>query len=66
MVAVAGGKSSSVSKVCSHMASLVALDNAMYSASTKEVATVACFFEDQEIELPVRATRVEHSRRFLS
>jgi len=50
IVAVAGGKS--VSKVHSHMASLVALDDAMYSASTREVATVACFFEDQEIELP--------------
>jgi len=34
------------------MASLVALDDAMYSASTEEMATVACFFEDQEIELP--------------
>ena len=52
MVVVAGGKSSSVSKVCSHMASLVALDDAIYSASTEEMATVACFFEDQEIELP--------------
>ena len=36
------------------MAFLVALDNAMYLASTKEVATVACFFEDQEIELPAK------------
>ena len=35
----------------SHMAFLVALDDAMYLASTKEVAIVACFFEDQEIEL---------------
>ena len=52
MVVVAGGKSSSVSKVRSHMASLVALDDAIYSASTEEMATVACFFEDQEIELP--------------
>jgi len=52
MVAVVGGKSSSISKVRSYMASLVALDDAMYSASAKEVVTVACFFEDQEIELP--------------
>ena len=52
MVAVVGGKSSSISKVRSYMASLVALDDAIYSASTEEMATVACFFEDQEIELP--------------
>jgi len=52
MVAVAGGKSSSVSKIHSHIGSLVVLDDAIYLASTKEVVTVACFFEDQEIELP--------------
>jgi len=33
------------------MAFLVVLDDAMYLASTKEVVIVACFFEDQEIEL---------------
>jgi len=52
MVIVAGGKSSSVSKVHSHMAFLVALDDTIYSASTEEMVTVTCFFEDQEIELP--------------
>ena len=34
------------------MASLVALAKAIYSASTEKVAMVACFLEDQEIELP--------------
>jgi len=33
------------------MASLVVLAKAMYLASTEEVAMVACFLEDQEIEL---------------
>jgi len=34
------------------MVSLVVLAEATYSASTKEVATVAYSLEDQEIELP--------------
>jgi len=37
--------------VQSHIASLVAFADAMYSASTKEVTTVVCFLEDQAIEL---------------
>ena len=47
-----GEKSSSVSRVQSQMAFLVALAKAIYSASTEKVAMVACFLEDQEIELP--------------
>jgi len=31
------------------MASLVAVADAMYSASTDEVATVLCFFDDQDM-----------------
>ena len=35
------------------MASLVVLAKATYSVSTEKVTMVACFLEDQEIELPV-------------
>jgi len=41
-------KLSSSSKVQSQMASLVAVANAIYLASTDEVTTVPCFFEDQD------------------
>ena len=51
-VAVVGEKSNSVRSVHSHTASLVAFAEAMYSASTEEVVTVGCFFEDQVTELP--------------
>jgi len=34
------------------MASLVAVADAMYSASTDEVATVLCFFDNQDIHPP--------------
>jgi hypothetical protein len=40
--------------VHNHIASLVAFDEAMYSASVVEVATTHCFLEDQEtVPLPM-------------
>ena len=52
IVAVVWGKSSFLRRVHSQIAFLVAVANAIYSASTNEVATVACFFKDYDTDSP--------------
>jgi len=39
------------------MASFVVLKDAIYSASTKEVVTVGCYFDNNKTELPVISNR---------
>ena len=51
IVAAVGEKLSSVRRVHSHIASLVAFADAIYSVSTNKVAMVCCFLEDHKIKL---------------
>lgn len=51
-VAVVCGKSSLLSNIQSQTASFVTLANTTYSASTIDIATIACFFDDYEIDPP--------------
>lgn len=52
IVASICGKSSSFNRVLSHMALCIAFEEAMYLASTVEIATTSCFLNDQETKLP--------------
>jgi len=52
IVAVVWRKLSFLRRVYSQMTFLVAVANAIYSAFTNEVATVACFFKDYDTDSP--------------
>jgi len=52
-----------INKIQSHMAFFMVLKDVIYSASTKEVATVSCFFDNYRTELLVTLNRkplIEH------
>jgi len=52
IVVIVEGKSSSVRRVHSHIASLVAFADIIYSTSINKVTIVCCFLENHKIELP--------------